>query len=656
MRLLQGLWLAGMLVVPFGYAEVRSGDVNANVEPAAGAEEIMEQDTLLDRKVEQDKRAKVQRDDGIAANAALVVRAAGGGVDDAALRVLSDADVAGYKKAFAQARQRVAPDAAAVKDKLLWGDVRAEYLLHKNGATFDELNRWLKDYRDLAASSEIYAMADARRVRPREVCKTETVTQVVKAKKKGGKDVTKKRKKRTCKTVGSWGPAPVVPLAVELKEVAQAAREAGRQQELGKLSDEGRAVLGQSWRARVRGDFSEALKVLLAPKARVEAGTSNWQGELVKVADAYHAKRDWAKVVKAAEPATEVQGAGRDDARWLAGYAHYQLGHLEDAAEYWEQLVKDEPVGGKHYARGAWWGARAFTELKQPDRARKLLQAGAHDSVSFYGQLCSARLGQNLRLGWQVPDVDSGELAQLKRVPAARRGMALAQLGEVVLAQRTFKAANSDLPYQATRALAGVAVRTGLPATALQAGKELKERGEIVPMALFPLPDAWAPTGGWTYDRALTLGIMRQESAFQPQVGSRVGAQGLMQLMPTTAAYVARMTGRPMPARSDLHEPALNLALAQDYLEYLHTKLDGNVMLVVAAYNGGIGNVQRWLNRGVTPGHDPVLWLESIPFDETRDYVEKVFANYWLYQQRLRHEAWSLQALARGTWPVAKGS
>jgi soluble lytic murein transglycosylase len=67
--------------------------------------------------------------------------------------------------------------------------------------------------------------------------------------------------------------------------------------------------------------------------------------------------------------------------------------------------------------------------------------------------------------------------------------------------------------------------------------------------------------------------------------------------------------------------------LAQAYLKYLSGKLDGNLMLVTAAYNGGIGNVQRWLNRGVTPGHDPILWLESIPFDETRDYVEKVFAS-----------------------------
>ncbi len=169
---------------------------------------------------------------------------------------------------------------------------------------------------------------------------------------------------------------------------------------------------------------------------------------------------------------------------------------------------------------------------------------------------------------------------------------------------------------------------------------------------MFPLAGDWTPTGGWTFDRALMLGIMRQESAFNPGIGSRVGAQGLMQLMPATAKYIARLSGHSQPKPDDLHNPAVNLKLAQAYLHYLNGKLDDNLMLVVASYNGGIGNVRRWLNNGTTPNDDPMLWLENIPFDETRDYVEKVFANYWLYQQRMNQTPWSLAALAEGQWPL----
>jgi soluble lytic murein transglycosylase-like protein len=232
----------------------------------------------------------------------------------------------------------------------------------------------------------------------------------------------------------------------------------------------------------------------------------------------------------------------------------------------------------------------------------------------------------------------------------ARAGLALAQVGEVAWAEAELRAATPDLAPSATRALAGIAVAVDLPSTALRTGRDLLEENIVEPAALFPLP-TWQPTGGWQFDRAFMLGLMRQESAFQPTIGSRVGAQGLMQIMPATGQYIARLTGRDYNGKRDLHHPATNLAMAQDYLNYLSKRLEGNLLLVAAAYNGGIGNVQRWIAKGVTPDHDPLLWLESIPFDETRDYVEKIMLNYWLYQQRLGKPRESLQALAGNRWP-----
>ena len=655
-----------LLVVSVGHAEMRGKEVNpAEISPAAGPEEP----SLLDLKVEEIKSAAPGVNEDAASEEVTEVEkplknirndggsSSGKAVATKDLKVLSNSDADAYTKAFAKARRGDAPN-LKVDDRVLAGEVQGLYL-QKKGAGFHELNGWLKEYRDLPMAAEVYDMAVAKRERPREVCKASTVTEKVATKKKNKdgspKMVSKKVKKKTCTMVGQLGPAPIVPLAVDKRDATRAAREAARAAELAQLSGEGRRIVGQSWRLRGQGKYSEALNVLLAPGARVEAGSDNWQAELVKIADYYHGQRDWKMMLKASLPATEVKGPTRDDARWLSGYALYLQGDKAAAADQWEKLVQSEPSGSPHFARAAWWGARAYSELGQDSKAKALLQAGAKDSIGFYGQLCAAKAGKSVALDWSAPKVDSGDFVQLQRVPAVKRGLALAQLGEVGMAQRQLRAANEDLPYSATRAMAATAVRLGLPATALYTAKQLREQGEIMPAALFPLADDWNPDGGWKYDRALMLGIMRQESAFNPQIGSRVGAQGLMQLMPATASYIARLAGQSIPARGDLHDPGTNLALAQAYLKYLSSKLDGNQMLVVAAYNGGIGNVQRWLSRGVTPGHDPVLWLESIPFDETRDYVEKVFGNYWLYQQRMGQQPWSLNALADGYWPLQWG-
>ncbi len=650
--------LMALLMVPVGFAEMRGFEEDAaSISPAAGPAEP----SLLDQRAEQIKDDAFTPESGeVIAGPERVETAKevrGTAVAASGLKVLGNADAKAYKDAFARARRGEAPNLKA-QDDVLAGEVRGLYLL-RSGAGFDALNGWLKEYRDLPLASEVYERAQDKRERPREVCETKTVTKEVKTKKKdknGKPIVTKKQvKQKDCRTFGKTGPSPVVPLAVEKREAKKAQREALRESELARLSAEGRRIVGQSWRLRGQGKYAEATSLLLQPGARVAAGTDYWQGELVKIADYYHGKREWQALLRAAEPATGVSGPHRDDARWFAGYAHYVLGNKDQAAEQWERLVREEPAGSVHHARAAWWGAKALAELGNKGKAKSLLEQGAKDGVSFYGQLCAAKLGNTLKLDWSTPRVDSGEFAQLQRQKAARRGLALAQIGEVGMAQKQLRAAYEDLPYGATRALAGSAVQLGLPATALYAGKQLKEQGELVPAALFPLAEDWNPNGGWTFDRALMVAIMRQESAFNPDIGSRVGAQGLMQLMPATAKYIARLTGHSLPDRTDLHEPGTNLKLAQDYLHYLNKKLDGNQLLVVAAYNGGIGNVQRWLARGVTPGHDPVLWLESIPFDETRDYVEKVFANYWLYQQRMKQSQPSLQALADGTWPLQYG-
>ena len=143
---------------------------------------------------------------------------------------------------------------------------------------------------------------------------------------------------------------------------------------------------------------------------------------------------------------------------------------------------------------------------------------------------------------------------------------------------------------------------------------------------------------------------MRQESAFNPKARSYVGAMGLMQLMPaprgsSTNAYTPR-PGRREPLRS--RRPTS--ALGQAYIASLLGNTDNNLVRTVAGYNGGPGNVMRWDNS-LNASADPLLYIASIPLNETRDFVQRVLANYWMYQIRLGQPTPSLDQIAAHEWP-----
>jgi soluble lytic murein transglycosylase len=153
---------------------------------------------------------------------------------------------------------------------------------------------------------------------------------------------------------------------------------------------------------------------------------------------------------------------------------------------------------------------------------------------------------------------------------------------------------------------------------------------------------------------------MRQESEFLPHAESEAGARGLMQLMPATAHAVAEAAGvalkdkRPKGKPADkLLEPETNIALAQHYLGELmtHPGIRNNLLLLMAAYNGGPGNVAKWRTRSGL-NDDPLLFLEMIPARETRIFVQRVLTNYWAYRTRLGQSSPELDALAQGEWPT----
>ncbi|MCC7259757.1 MAG: lytic transglycosylase domain-containing protein [Alphaproteobacteria bacterium] len=174
--------------------------------------------------------------------------------------------------------------------------------------------------------------------------------------------------------------------------------------------------------------------------------------------------------------------------------------------------------------------------------------------------------------------------------------------------------------------------------------------------AAYPVPN-WRPHDEYSIEPALLFAIIRKESGFNPNAKSHRGARGLMQIMPGTARHIAERIGAPKPDNARLMNRNVNIALGQAYLnDLLKSKpVDGNLIYLLAAYNAGPGNLQKWL-KNTRNTHDPLLFIESIPVAETRNYTKQVMANYWIYQEILGQRTSSAQALLSGLWPSYGGA
>jgi soluble lytic murein transglycosylase len=147
------------------------------------------------------------------------------------------------------------------------------------------------------------------------------------------------------------------------------------------------------------------------------------------------------------------------------------------------------------------------------------------------------------------------------------------------------------------------------------------------------------PLAGDRPERALTYAIIRQESQFEPEAVSRAGARGLMQLMPATARAVAKSDGQNAHSEARLFEPAYNVRLGRAYLASLIDDFNGSYVLAIAGYNAGPGRSREWMrNFGDprSPEVDVVDWVEMIPFEETRTYVQRVMENLHVYRRNLQ--------------------
>jgi soluble lytic murein transglycosylase-like protein len=253
--------------------------------------------------------------------------------------------------------------------------------------------------------------------------------------------------------------------------------------------------------------------------------------------------------------------------------------------------------------------------------------------------------------------VVAGDWAAIDKRPNVRVAAALVEVGETDLAETVIRQQARIGDPREFASLIRVAEALSLPATTVWLAHNCPQG--VIPAAetRYPTPN-WTPDSGWRIDKSLVYAHTLQESGFRNKVVSPAGAYGLMQIMPAAATDFARERGIGAMDRSALTKPSVNMDIGQRHLERLRDMAGvtgGLLPKVIAAYNAGPKPVGEW-NAIVRDGGDPLLYIESIPYWETRGYVTTVLRNYWMYEaQNGKKASPSRSALAQGMWPRFPG-
>jgi soluble lytic murein transglycosylase len=346
---------------------------------------------------------------------------------------------------------------------------------------------------------------------------------------------------------------------------------------------------------------------------------------------------------------TPDNGTGTENGGWTEGLEAWRNDDPAAAAEMFERAaVSATDIWARSAA--AYWAARSHLRARKPESVSLWLRIAAEEPRSFYGQLARRALGLDASFNWKPLSLSSEGAQSLMKSRVGQRALGLLQIGQERRAAAEFHILRPKASAVLLEGMLAVAQRYGLPSFVMTAGSVVEEvTGGRIDEALYPMP-SWEPHGGFTIDRALLYAIARQESGFNPTAQNPSGATGLMQIIPSTAAEVAKRIGM---QGHDLRDPATSLALGQEYLRMLlaDANVSNDLFLMTIAYNAGPGNLAKW-RKQFAYDDDPLLFIESIPSRETRLFVERVMAGLWIYQARLGQPALSLDAVASGAWPT----
>ncbi|WP_299379260.1 lytic transglycosylase domain-containing protein [uncultured Kiloniella sp.] len=391
-------------------------------------------------------------------------------------------------------------------------------------------------------------------------------------------------------------------------------------------------------RWRLKADRNQETIELLDPPIPTARQAEKWWPIRHWAARKVLVQKDYEKAYRIASGHGLTQGVGFAEGEFLSGWiALRKLSMPRRAYTHFHQLYNGvkSPISK---ARASYWAGRAAKDIGHDDWATRWYSLAAKYQTTFYGQQANYELGQEPVIHDSTKKIEPVQQGIFNDKKIVRAIKLLDQLDQDKLVITFLTRLRLDAQTDEDHILAAeLANKVSHPNIALRTAKSARQKGILLPDLLYPemqidtIKDSHA-------DPALVLALIRQESEFNHKAISHAGARGLMQLMPATAKSVAKKEKLSYKKRQLTDDPTYNIQLGTAYLSDLIGSFDGSYVMALAGYNAGPHRVRKWVKDYGDPRHANVNiidWMEQIPFNETRNYVQRILESHVMYRNKL---------------------
>ena len=402
--------------------------------------------------------------------------------------------------------------------------------------------------------------------------------------------------------------------------------------------------LQAKWYRQQENEFKAAEVILLSP-IKINFNSLLWQ-EAQMIVRGLLKKNSYAMAYQLIRNHDEKRGVIFAEAEWMSGWIAYEYNEKPSIAiEHFTKLYNQSksPIS---QARAAYWNGRAYATAKNMQESEKWYRLASQYQTTFYGQLAVYKINRGLsRLSLKETPLEiiphEKDFFYQQKLVQLIKLLSLVNKSDLADPFFYYLLSENNQNLAQIKLLAMLALEIKRPDLALSAARIAYSQGAIFLNYLYPV--YFKQFIG--QEPAIILAIIRQESSFNPLIVSDKGAHGVMQLLPSTAKGVAKKLSVAYQ-RSKLFQPDYNIKLGKQYLLSLLTRWERSYILAIASYNAGPGNVKNWIDTfgdPRDPSIDPILWIENIPFAETRNYVQRVLEAAEVYRYRLNPQNASIE-------------
>ena len=547
-------------------------------------------------------------------------------------KILSNLDITLYKQIFAiqdiSIKNRQSPKWKTVNklikkldNKILLGNVFAERYLHPTGwrSSFKELKQWLDKYSDHPDATRIYRIA-------------------IKRKPKNHKN-PKKPTKGFLNGYGLYKSNVLKPKFPMKKGYNKYSRHS--------------YLISRKVRKAINKRKAQFAEKLLNSKINKKYLTKEEQSQLrAELAHAYFIFNYDELALRQSRLSLSLSYLPNPLALWAGGLASWRRNDLK-SSKYFFNILAEKIIGPEGIiAGGGYWSARIAYNTGNAKKANYFLSKAATHERTFYGSLAMESLGYKYKPDFSLPEYDLNFIKKIKLFKGGLRALALLEVSEYHKSAREFRKIIPQFEISDYPKLVSFASKNNMPGLTFRLAAILRNNhNKLLLGGLYPIPN-WKTEISSFKEKALIYSIVRQESGFNPRAKSSSKALGIMQIMPSTAAFIMKNRAYKLKGSKNhlLYEPTHSIHIGSKYMKFLLNLplINQDLMWMLASYNAGPGNFKKWTKDKDYKISDTLLMLESLPARETRNYIKLVLTNLWIYKLRFNQKSNILSALAAG--------